>query len=104
MADYEISTNVRWARIGGQTTILFEIPGSDREIGFDAAAAPSLDVVIEMVNGLLGVVDGEDSWEVEQDKFTENWYATDQGRWNRYQWDTDLKVWNQIDCRDNFEG
>lgn len=63
MADYEISTNVRWARIGGQTTILFEIPGSDCEIGFDAAAAPSLDVVIEMVNGLLGVVDGEEDLE-----------------------------------------
>lgn len=103
MSDYEMTTNVRWARVNGRTTILFEIPGSDREISFDVEGAPSLDIVIDMVNSLLGLADGEDSWDIERDKFTENWYATDQGRWNRYQWDQDLKQWTPVACRDNFE-
>ena len=108
MADYENSTNVRWAQINGQTTILFEIPNSDREISFAVdESSPSLPVMIEMLNGLLNLVDGDDSWEIERDKFTESWYATDQGRWNRYQWTYTPENWSglwiPVSCQDNLD-
>ena len=104
MVDYENSTNVRWAQINGQTTILFEIPDSDREISFVVdESSPSLPVMIEMLNGLLNLIDGDDSWEIELDKFIEAWYATDQGRWNRYQWNGELRLWVLVSCRDNFD-
>jgi hypothetical protein len=99
----ESQLQVRWARVNGEFWVAWGIPGSDRDISFNGRTGPNLETQIEMVEELIAILrndDGfDDGWDVEL--IDGKWFATDQGRWNRFEWVDGS--WTHAECRDNLD-
>jgi hypothetical protein len=68
----------------------WEIPGSDREVSFEVVNGDLTEELMgQMFKNLVFLVgswEDDDGWEVHKIDGSDKWYATDQGRWNRFEW------------------
>lgn len=87
-----METKIRSYEWNGQRFMDWEIPGSDGEISFEVGSGELTQELMElMFKNLVDIVgpmgwDGDESWEVHKIEGSDKWYATDQGRWNRFEW------------------